>query len=117
MKTLTLKNDYGHKYEISFKLGMYAANDNLYVGMICYEDGFPEPYGDLTVNLETMLDQDKAYIDTNNNGNSIIKWLLDNELGHFTGNYGFSGLCMYPEFEFDMQKLLEHTSRDMRKGW
>ena len=111
---LTL-NAWGKNHKISFHLANYAENNNLYVGMICYDDGYPEHWGDLTVNLSVTLDNNKAYIDTNNNGNNIVDWLIKNNLGEFTGDYGFSGFCMYPEFQFNMTELMKYVTDDERR--
>lgn len=40
------------------------------------------------------------FIDTNNNGSSIIDWLVDNDFGLPTKRYAASGFCSYPEFYF-----------------
>ena len=102
MKTLKLKTDYG-AYKIALCKDTYETTDNLYVGLLCKEGKYYEPYGDLTVNLH-KLPENQAYIDTNNNGVEIIDWLIENKLGKFTGQYGYSGFCAYPLFEFDMDE-------------
>ena len=114
MQTLTLNARFP-EHEISFHLAKYADNGNFYVGMICYDEGFPEPWSDLTVNLEEILDDNCAYIDVNNNGNEIIQWLIANNLGHLNGGLGFSGFCMYPEFEFNMHELIPYVIFDERR--
>lgn len=40
------------------------------------------------------------FVDTNNNGSSIIDWLVDSEFGFPTKRYAVSGFCSYPEFYF-----------------
>lgn len=105
---LTMKSWFGtHKVTIS--LDRYANNGNLYLGLTCYDDGYPEPYSDLTVNLHNLSKPNLAYIDTNNNGEGIIEFLVENKLGHVTGNVFRSGYCIYPEFEFDMKEVEKHT--------
>lgn len=106
---------YGSIYPMSFKIANYINNGNLYVGLITHKEGYPESWQDLTVNLDIKCALNKAYIDTNNNGNDIIEWLEQNGLGYRTGNYMSSGFCEYPEFEFDMEILLKHTTVDYRK--
>ena len=107
MKTINL-NAWGTNHPISFYLDNYAENDNLYVGLITTEDGYAEPWSDLTVNLGDKLPANCAYIDTNNNGQQIVEWLMKNNLGKPTGRYGFSGFCSYPLFEFDMDELSKY---------
>lgn len=107
---------YGGQHPMTFRLSSYLENDNLYVGMITHEDGYPEPWSDLTVNLSVVCNKNTAYIDTNNNGTEIIDWLESNKLGHLTGDVMRSGWCLYPEFEFDIEELLKYTSEDKRKN-
>ena len=104
MKTLTLYK-YGKAYPMSFETNYYADNGNLYVGLVTHEEGYPEPWSDLTVNLGVKCEPNCAFIDTNNNGSEIIEWLYSNGLGHLTGNMKASGWCVYPEFKFNMDRL------------
>lgn len=108
MKTLTL-NKYGTNHPMTFTMDSYVDNGNLYVGLVTYEDGYPEPWSDLTVNLGVRCKANCAFIDINNNGNEIIEWLYSNSLGHLTGRIKASGFCSYPEFEFNMEKLCKYS--------
>ena len=99
---------WGKTHEISFEVSEYIDCCNLYIGMIAHEDGFPEPWSDLTVNLGIPCPKNCAFIDTNNNGEDIISWLQNNHLGYLTGRRGQSGHCIYPEFCFDTEKLKEY---------
>ena len=112
---LTL-NRYEKEHQMTFKLASYAENGNLYVGLIMHDEGYPEPWSNLTVNLSVPCKANCAFIDTNNNGNEIIAWLEENGLGFYTGNLMPSGWCVYPEFEFNMEKLMKHVTEDYRKG-
>lgn len=100
---------YGSNHPITFKLSQYAENGNLYVGLITTEEGYAEPWSGLTVNLSTPCKKNCAFIDTNNNGNEIIDWLISNNLGKLTGRTQLSGWCIYPEFEFNMEELEKHV--------
>lgn len=108
MKNLIL-HKYNRDYPMTFNLGNYMANDNLYVELITGIDGYYEPWSDLTVNLDTKCAENCAFIDTNNNGDEIIDWLEAHGLGTTTGRYKASGFCVYPEFEFNMEELLKYT--------
>lgn len=107
---------YGNDHPMTFQLANYADNGTLYVGLLTNEEGYPEPWQNLTVNLaeSSRCEENCAYIDVNNNGNEIIHWLEENNLGEVTGRIGFSGFCMYPEFEFNMETLMEHVVWDER---
>ena len=113
MKTLTL-NAWGENHSISFELANYADNDNLYVGMITHEDGYPEPWSDLTVNLGIPLPMGTAFIDTNNNP-GIIGWLEANNLGKRSGRAVQSGFCTFEVFYFNMDELMKYVSSDERE--
>ena len=108
MKTLML-HKYGKEHPITFNIDSYLQNGNLYVGMITHEDGYPEPWSDLTVNTGLPCLENCAFIDTNNNGNEIIEWLVNNNLGHLTGCMTISGFCVYPEFEFNIDVLMQYV--------
>lgn len=108
MKTLTL-NKYGSEHPVTFEINHYLQNGNLYVGLVTHEHGYHMPWSDLTVNLGTPCKANRAFIDVNNNGMEIIDWLVDNNLGHVTTRERTSGFCIYPEFEFNMDALMEYV--------
>lgn len=107
---------YGKNHPMTFRLANYADNGSLYVGLIANEEGWPEPWSNLTVNLplSSRCKPNCAYIDTNNNGEEIIDWLEENGLGKTTERIAASGWCIYPEFEFDMEALMKHVVSDDR---
>ena len=108
---------YGTNHPMTFELANYADNGTLYVGLLTNEDGYAEPWQNLTVNLNesSRCKSFCAFIDTNNNGNEIIDWLVANHLGELTDRYAYSGWCVYPEFAFDMDELMKHVARDERR--
>ena len=106
MNTLTLKK-YGNEYPMTFQTNHYCENGNLYVGLISHAEGFPEPWSNLTVNLSKKCKENCAFIDVNNNGTEIIPWLIENGLGNLTHRVECSGFAIYPEFEFNMERLME----------
>lgn len=108
MKTLIL-NKYGKERPMTFDLDNYLSNGNLYVGIITHEEEYPRPWSELTVDLNRKCKENCAFIDTNNNGNAIVDWLIDNNLGHLTGKTAQSGFCTYPEFEFNMETLMQYV--------
>lgn len=111
MLTLTR---YGLNHNMTFELANYIENGNLYVGLISNDNGYAEPWQNLTINLSVKCKENCAYIDTNNNGDEIIDQLENNGLGHPTGNMKPSGWCLYPEFEFNMEALMPHVVEDYR---
>lgn len=111
MNTINLKA-WGGDHKISFRINSYAANDNLAVEMFCWDDEYPEPWSILTVNLDEKCEPNCAFIDINNNGSHIVDWLIENNLGKPTGRLGYSGFCVYPEFEFDMDELKKYNGME-----
>lgn len=107
---------YGKNHPMTFQLANYADNGSLYVGLITHEEGYPEPWSNLTVNLDLSITckPNCAYIDTNNNGDMILDWLETNGFGEQTGRIAASGWCVYPEFEFNMEELMKHVTNDDR---
>jgi hypothetical protein len=106
---------YGNNHPITMQLSQYAENGNPYVGLITNEEGYNEPWSDLTVNLSILCEKNCAFIDTNNNGEEIIDWLISNNLGKLTGRIEPSGWCVYPEFEFNMEELAKYVVYDDRE--
>lgn len=104
MKTFKY-NKYGNEYEMSLSVSYYEINGNLAIAMYVNSDNVWEPWSNLTVNLDPILDKDCAYIDTNNNGEEIIAWIIRNRLAVPTGRIGYSGYCQYPEFRFHPEIL------------
>jgi hypothetical protein len=110
---LTL-HEYGQNHSIVFELANYAENGNLYIGLLSVDNDDLENWSDLTVNLSVKCADNCAFIDTNDNGDEIVDWLIANNLGKLTGRTKTSGWCAYPEFEFDIDELTKHVISDMR---
>lgn len=104
MKKLYL-HKYGRSHPVYFHTSKYSKNGNLYVGLMTYEEGFPEPWSDLTVNLGIKCKSNCAFIDTNNNGEEIVEWLFSNGFAILTGRMQSSGWCVYPEMKFNLEAI------------
>ena len=101
---------YGEKRRIVFGKTSYRNNNTLAVLMLeIMPDGSEESYATLTVNLEQSdwlcASGTCAFIDTNNLGENIVDWLVDNGLAKKTGTYGQSGWCSYPLVVFTDEAL------------
>lgn len=103
---MKLMNNYGQEIDVELKLSKYCDNGNMAVLIEQVTDIGNLPYSVLTVNLGFELDEGQAYIDTNNNGDWIVGWLIANGLGTVIGS-NRSGFCEYPLFQFYMDKLNE----------
>lgn len=109
MAKIKINNMWGSEFEVTLHINHYANNGNLYIGMTCWDDeGYPEPYGDLTVNLGIKCKDTCAFVDTNNNP-GIERWLAENRLAKPTGRVAPSGFCVYPEYEFNMDEVQKYV--------
>ena len=104
-KTMKLSSRYGGEYEVSLEINTYQNNGCMYIGLIEHGE-YPEPYGDLTVNLEGKAPDYCGYVDLNNMP-ELEKFIEDNDLGEFTGLTRRSGFCEYPLYMFNVDKLRE----------
>ena len=104
-KTLNLHSQFGGEYAVSLEINTYLNNGCMYIGLV--EQGeYPEPYGDLTVNLDGKAPDYCGYVDLNNMP-ELEKFISDNDLGEFTGLTKRSGFCEYPLYLFNVDRLRE----------
>ena len=105
-KCLTYTSRFTGETDVSFDIQQYMNNGNIYIGLGCNEEGYLEPFADLTVNLGDTTPNYCAYVDTNNLPDAE-NFIADNELGTFTGFVKRSGYCEYPLYMFNPDKLRE----------
>lgn len=111
MKKLIL-NRWG-EHKIVLDIGKYVNNGNLAISMIVeLEEDYYEPWSTLTVNLSKKCAPNCAFVDTNNNGDEVVDWIIANKLGRPTGRMEVSGWCFYPEFEFDMDVVNQYLIKE-----
>lgn len=114
MKELNYKSQLFGDIPVIFDIQQYMMNGNMYIGLVSKdEDGYLEPYSDLTVNLDRKVPDYCAYVDVNNMPEAE-KFISENELGYFTGLVQRSGYCMYPLYSFNADKLRELCPEGMR---
>ena len=102
MKTYKV-NSWGKEYEVCMSTGSrYSHGNNLAIQM--YVADTWEPFATLTVNLDKKLPENQGYVDTNN-----CPWAEDfiekYGIGKFLNEYGRSGFCLYPLYEFDIDRI------------
>lgn len=103
-KSLIYQSEYTGENEVELDIQTYADNGRLFIGLITNEDGYPEPFADVTVNIDAPAPNYCAYLDTNNLS-CVEEFVTKNGLGEFTGLTGRSGYCEYPLYLFDAEKL------------
>lgn len=100
-------NQFGKSFNVQLKIATHQDDNNLVIRMGVKEDDGWTYWNLLTVNLEGKREKDCAFIDTNNNGLEILKWIEDNKLAVSTGKSKSSGYCLYEEYCFDPNILRE----------
>lgn len=97
---------FGHTVKVICEPSAYL-NRSLAIRMleIDGEDGQFSPWATLTVNLCAPFQTEKrAYVDTNNNG-WAEKFIRTHKLGKKTGINTGNGFCVYPLYEFNIEKF------------
>lgn len=117
---------FGDKVTLIPELALYSADDvltnkernNIAIQLWSKEGEEFEPYGVLTTNLgEFLAVKNAAYIDTNNNGEQILDWLEQNNIGKLSPLTKHSGFCEYPLFVFNEQFLKDIDYNDCYKQY
>jgi len=97
---------WGEPHEVCIEAGQYSMGGGLALQL--YErTGYAkiEPYATMTVNLpEYGSRKNCAFVDANNFPDAP-KLISEYKLGKPTGDFGYSGYCVYPEYEFDPAAL------------
>ena len=106
LETFKLQTRFGTTEHVTLSVSSYLDNKSLYVGMMTADDDIPEPYGGVTVNLSGTVPAYCAYIDVNNMPEAE-EFLVKNGIAEFTGMTKGSGLCTYPLYRFNPERLRE----------
>ena len=109
---LIYHSEYAGDIEVKIDVMSYLNNGRLGISLVEFEDGMQEPFGSLTVNIDAPAPNYCGYLDTNNLSNAE-KFVVDNDLGEFTGLMGRSGFCEYPLYLFNVDKLRELCPEQM----
>ena len=98
--TATVKTQFG-TYEVNTEITSYVDNGTLAILLWC-EDG---PFATLTVNLPDSTHREGCQFVGMNNCPWAEDFINKYNLGRFTGHYGVSGFCIYPEYEFNLEEI------------
>lgn len=110
MQKFNVVTPYATYPDCFFNIEKYQADESLALQIFNMIDG---PIATMTVCLDGQRaikpKEGQAYIDTNNCpwAESLIEEL---GIGENTEIMGFSGYCMYPLYQFDMEKLVKYAS-------
>ena len=86
------------------KVNTYPEN-NLAIKLYCKSSGTLDFWGSLTVNLPGIRQHDCAFINIREQGDLILAWIAENQLGKPTGQIRESDGFSYPEYLFSPTKL------------
>lgn len=112
-KTFKFKK-YGKNHPLSLTLGHYN-NGTLAIRLITWEEGYPEPYANLTVNLGFDNDKYIAFLDNENLGEEITKTLIDNNFGEPTGRGYETTYATFVEFKFNPETLKQYDEEGVEE--
>lgn len=111
---LTFEWEYGDE-PVSLTVNSYRQGSRLYVGMISYAEGYPEPFADMTVNLPHLpVRENEAYIN-GDLGKSILAFIEKNKLGEVLPERGHSGYGEYAKVAFNLDRLQEFDPEGVEK--
>ena len=105
-KQVTYNSSITGETQVTFDIQQYMNNRAMFIGLMCNEDGYEEPFGDVTVNLSVAAPNYCGYLNVNDMPD-IEKFITDNDIGEFTGFTQRSGFCEYPLYLFNVDKLRE----------
>ena len=98
--------------EVKLDIQQYFNNDRIAICLMSFEDGYLEPVGDLTIDIDAPAPIYCGYLDTGGLFNAE-KFVIDNGLGEFTGLTGRSGYREFPLYLFNADKLRELCPEQM----
>ena len=100
-------------YEKEVEVMFYRTGDDpgsLDLGLLAFEEGYPEPWTDLTVRVRGAAPcaPDEAYVKTWSENEGIDKWLEDTGLAKPTGEYVLSGYVKIPKYQFNLNMVEQY---------
>lgn len=104
MESFEYQSRRGEQLRVVFGVGRYEDNRSLYIGMYDISEGEPDPYADVTVNLDGKPPHYCAYIDVANVP-ELAAFLEENKIAYPTGLFKRSGFNEYPLYVFDVEVL------------
>ena len=113
-KQVTYNSSITGETQVTFDIQQYMNNRAMFIGLMCNEGGYEEPFGDVTVNLSVAAPNYCGYLNVNDMPD-IEKFITENDIGEFTGFTQRSGFCEYPLYLFNVDRLRELCPDGMDK--
>ena len=105
MEYMKHTSPWGHVFDTCILKDSYAMGGSLALELYDTEEGEPQPYASITVNIPGYEHEENcAFVDVNNFPESL-NLISEYKLGEPTGLMGVSGFCTYPEYRFDMKEI------------
>ena len=113
-------NMWGEDHALQFVKANYQNNGNLAIQVLSHNEeyDFWDIWCSLTVNLPGfMLDENEAFLDTNNCSKEIIDWIFKNKYAKKIGQRQ-SDFCTYPLVEFSkaFMEMIVVTEEDLAES-
>ena len=64
-KQVTYNSSFSGETQVTLDIQQYMNNKAMYIGLMCNEDGYDEPFGDVTVNLSVAAPNYCGYRNVN----------------------------------------------------
>ena len=64
-KQVTYNSSFSGETQVTLDIQQYMNNKAMYIGLMCNEDGYDEPFGDVTVNLSVAAPNYCGYLNVN----------------------------------------------------
>lgn len=96
-----------HDLDLTLRVGLYPSDQCLAVTADYWNEGYDQPWGNLTVNLGITMKPWQAFLDTNNMpyiGETLERIGLADPVGCMLP----SGFCHYPLYEFNPDELAKY---------
>lgn len=103
---LVFDSQFSGRVSVKLEVSSYMNNGRLYIGLTETGGEYPEPFADITVNIDAPCPPYCGYVDTNSCP-GLEEFIEKNGLGEFMDMMGHSGFCQYPLYMFHAEKLRE----------
>jgi hypothetical protein len=106
VKKLPLKWELGEE-QVAFQVDSYAMTGGIYVGLLCDNGEYYEPFADMTVCIPGYsLEPNEAFIN-GDMSRDLLNFIKENDLGKILPYQVRSGYGKYTPVAFDLEKLQE----------
>lgn len=96
--------EYDGEHEITLHREAYAIDNSLAIQMICYDEGYPEPWDILTTYIDGPVkpSADCAYVQTD----KYLDFVVENGIGEPTDILAQSGFNTYMLVKFNLDMII-----------